>query len=138
MGDGTVQHCSWVTDLGVHKRTGYHLMRGGRARWKMEHETFTTLHNQGYNFEHNDGQGTQHLSAVFATMMLLAFLVDQVPQRGCALFRAVWRKLGRTRLLWERRPALFSPSRRDSMRALFAALWYGWEKSRPILAPDTS
>ena len=48
-----VQHFSWVTDLRVSKRNVYHLMRGGRARWKIENETFNTLKNQGYNFEHN-------------------------------------------------------------------------------------
>ena len=30
---------------------------GGRARWKIENETFNTLKNQGYNFEHNYGHG---------------------------------------------------------------------------------
>jgi hypothetical protein len=33
------------------------VMRGGRARWKIENETFNTLKNQGYNFEHNYGHG---------------------------------------------------------------------------------
>jgi len=138
MGDGTVQHFRWVTDLGVHKRNVYHLMRGGRARWNIENETVNTLKNQGYNFEHNDGHGTQHLSVVFATIMPLAFLVDQVQQRGCALFRAVWRKLGSRRLLWERMRALCYTYRLDAMRALFVALLYGWEKSHPIWATDTS
>ena len=35
-----VQHFSWVTDLRVSTRNVFHLMRGGRARWKIEHETF--------------------------------------------------------------------------------------------------
>jgi hypothetical protein len=35
-----VQHFSWVTDLRVSPRNVYHLMRGGRARWKIENETF--------------------------------------------------------------------------------------------------
>ena len=70
-----VQHWSWVTDLRVHQRTVYHLMRGGRARWEIENETFNTLKNQGYHFEHNYGHGEQHLSVVFATLMMLAFLV---------------------------------------------------------------
>jgi hypothetical protein len=26
-------------------------MKGGRARWRIENETFNTLKNQGYNFE---------------------------------------------------------------------------------------
>src|SRR5712671_5945855 len=70
-GDGKVQHFSWVTDLRVNKRTVFHLMRGGRARWKIENETFNTLKNQGYNFEHNYGHGEQHLSVVFALVMIL-------------------------------------------------------------------
>jgi hypothetical protein len=39
---------------------------------------------------------------VFATVMMLAFLVDQTQQLCCALFQAVWAKLGSKRLLWER------------------------------------
>jgi hypothetical protein len=138
VGDGKVQHFSWVTDLRVNKRNVYRLMRGGRARWKIENETFNTLKNQGYNFEHNYGHGTKNLSAVFATIMMLAFLVDQVQQHCCALFRAVWRKLGSKRLLWERMRALFYTYRLDSMRELFAALLYSWEKPHPIFATDTS
>jgi len=44
-------------------------MRAGRARWKIENETFNTLKNQGYNFEHNYVHGEQNLSVVFATIM---------------------------------------------------------------------
>ena len=106
-GDGKLQHFSWVTDLRVNKRNVYRLMQGGRARWKIENETFNTLKNQGYNFEHNYGHGTKNLSVVFAMLMLLAFLVDQTQQLCCALFQAVWTKLGSKRRLWERMRALF-------------------------------
>jgi hypothetical protein len=133
-----VQHFSWVTDLRVSKRNVYTLMRAGRARWKIENETFNTLKNQGYNFEHNYGHGEQNLSVVLATMMMLAFLVDQTQQLCCALFRAVWTKLGSKRLLWERMRALFYDYRLESMRELLAALFYGFEKPRPILITDTS
>jgi hypothetical protein len=122
IGPHKVQHFSWVTDLRVSTRNVYHLMRGGRARWKIENETFNTLKNQGYPFEHNYGHGEQHLSVVFAMLMLLAFLVDQAQQLGCALFQAVWAKLGSKRLLWERMRALFYTYQLDSMRALFEAL----------------
>ena len=138
VGQAQVQHFSWVTDLRVSKRNVYHLMRGGRARWKIENETFNTLKNQGYNFEHNYGHGEQHLSVVFATMMMLAFLVDQTQQLCCALFRAVWLKLGSKRLLWERLRALFYGYRLESMRALLEALFYGYERHRPLLRTDTS
>jgi hypothetical protein len=138
IGADRVQHFSWVTDLRVSQRNVYHLMRGGRARWKIENETFNTLKNQGYNFEHNYGHGTQNLSVVFAAMMMLAFLVDQTQQLCCALFRAVWTKLGSKRLVWERMRALFYDYRLESMRELFEALWYGIEKPRPLLTIDTS
>ena len=127
-----------MTDLRVSKRNVYHLIRGGRARWKIENETVNTLKNQGYNFEHNYGHGEQNLSVVFATMMMLAFLVDQVQQLCCALFRAVWAKLGSKRLLWERMRALFYDYRLESMRELLEALLYGLEKSHPILRINTS
>jgi hypothetical protein len=45
--DTKVQHFSWVTDLHVSKRNVLHLMRGGRARWKIANETFHTLKNPG-------------------------------------------------------------------------------------------
>jgi hypothetical protein len=134
----TVQHFSWVTDLRVNKGTVYQIMRGGRARWRIENETFNTLKNQGYHFEHNYGHGYQHLSVVFAVLMMLAFCVDQVQQVCCPLFQAVWAKLGSKRRLWERMRALFYDYALDSMRHLFEALLYGWKKTSPILAVDSS
>src|SRR5438132_3006161 len=138
MGADKVQHFSWVTDLRVNKRNVYQLMRGGRARWKIENETCNTLKNQGDNFEHNDGHGMQNLSVVFAMLMLLAFLVDQTQQLCCALFRAVWAKLGSKRMLWERMRALFSDDAFASKRQLFEALLYGFQKCSPIVAMDSS
>ena len=90
-------------------------MRGGRARWKIENETFNTLKNQGYHLEHNFGMGEKNLSVVFAMLEMLAFLVDQVQQLCCALFRAAWKKLGSKRELWERMRALFKDFLFDSM-----------------------
>jgi hypothetical protein len=132
-----VQHFSWVTDLRVTKGTVYQLMRGGRARWRIENETFNTLKNQGYHFEHNFGHGYQHLSVVFAVLMMLAFLVDQVQQMCCPLFQAVWAKLGSKRRLWERMKALFYDYALESMRHLFEALFYGWKKTAPLLVDSS-
>src|SRR5215470_14517182 len=138
MGHDKVQHFSWITDLRVTKRNVFHLMRGGRARWKIENETFNTLKNQGYHFEHNYGHGEQHLSVVFAMLMMLAFLVDQAQQLCCALFRAVWRKRGSKRLLWEPMRALFYTYALISMRQLFEALLYGFKRSNPLVPMDSS
>ena len=138
IGQDKVQHFSWITDLRVTKRNVFHLMRGGRARWKIENETFNTLKNQGYHFEHNYGHGEQHLAVVFAMLMMLAFLVDQAQQLCCALFRAVWLKLGSKRLLWERMRALFYTYALTSMRQLFEALLYGFKRSSPRVPMDSS
>ena len=138
IGQETVQHFSWVTDLRVNKRNVYKLMRDGRARWKIENETFNTLKNQGYHFEHNYGHGEENLSVVFATLMMLAFLVDQTQQLCCALFQAVWAKLGSKRRLWERMRALFYDYAMESMRQLLESLFYGLKKSEPIFAVDSS
>jgi hypothetical protein len=136
--NGKVQHFSWITDLRVHKGTVYRLMQGARARWRIENETFNTLKNQGYHFEHNFGHGYQHLSVVFAILMMLAFLVDQVQQLCCPLFQAAWAKWGSKRLLWEKMRALFYDYALDSMQHLFETLLYGLKKSAPLLAFDTS
>jgi len=133
-----VQHFSWITDLRVNKGTVDQIMRGGRARWRIENETFNTLKNQGYHFEHNFGHGYQHLSVVFAILMMLAFLVDQVQQLCCPLFQAVWANLGSKRRLWEKMRALFYHYALTSMRHLFEALFYGLKKPTPVFAVDSS
>src|SRR5690349_19818408 len=131
VGPDKVQHFSWVTDLRVHQRNVYKLMRGGRARWKIENETFNTLKNQGYNFEHNYGHGEQNLSVVFAMLMMLAFLVDQTQQLCCALFRAVWAKLGSKRMMWERLRSHFYHFTFQSMEHLYQVILHDLAKELP-------
>jgi len=133
-----VQHCSWVTDFRVTKSNVYKRMQGGRARWKIDNETCNTLKNQGDNFDHTDGHGEQNLSVVLATLMMLAFLVDQTQHFCCGLFQAVWEKLGSKRLLWERMRALFFDYALEPMRQLLEALFYGLKKSAPQCALDSS
>jgi len=132
------QYFSWVTDFRVNKDNVYKLMRGGRARWKIENETFHTLKNQGDNFDHHYGHGEQNLSVVLAVLMMLAFLVDQTQQLCCALFRVGWEKLGSKRVLWERIRALFFDYALESMRQLLEALFYGLKKSAPQFDVDSS
>jgi hypothetical protein len=78
MGQKTTYHNSWVTDLAVSRDNVVELVQGGRARWKIENETFNTLKNQGYHIEHNFGHGTQHLSMNFFVLNLLAFYIHQI------------------------------------------------------------
>jgi hypothetical protein len=67
----------WVTDLPVTLKNVNEFMKGARARFHIENQTFNTLKNQGYEFEHNYGHGKKHLNHVFTHLMMLAFLIDQ-------------------------------------------------------------
>jgi hypothetical protein len=116
---------SWVTDLEITKENAEAIMRAGRARWKIENETFNTMKNQGYNLGHNYGLGQKNLSAVFAILMMLAFLVDQVQQMSCWLFQAAWKKLGSKRALWELMRNIFRMYLVDSMETVFRVMVYG-------------
>lgn len=129
---------SWVTDFTLTKQNAYHLMRGGRARWKIENETFNTLKNQGYQFEHNFGHGEQNLSVVFAMLMMLAFLVDQIEQLCCPLFRATWQRFGSKRLLWDNLRSHFRHFVFESMRHLYEVMLLDLGKERSLPAYDTS
>ena len=105
--NGRQPHFSWVTNLPIGDSNVMDSMRAGLARWRIENETFNTLKNQGYNFEHNFGRGEKHLATVFAYPMMLAFLVDQIQQRCCRLFRAAQAEAGRPSYFWEQLRALF-------------------------------
>jgi hypothetical protein len=129
---------SWVTDLTITRDNALHLTRGGRARWKIENETFNTLKNQGYQFEHNFGHGKQNLSVVFAMLMMLAFLVDQTQQLCCPLFRAIWQKFGSKRALWDNLRSHFRHIVFMSMQHLYAVMLCDLAKELPAPKLDTS
>jgi hypothetical protein len=126
-----MQHFCWITDFTITQEKAFQIMRGGRARWKIENETFNTLKNQGYNFGHNFGLGKKNLSVVFVMLMMLAFLVDQALQLCCALFNEVWRKLGSKRALWEDIRSMFRFFEIDSMESLYRAILYGIKAKLP-------
>ncbi len=130
---GKTQHWVWVTDILLTPENVYHIMRGGRARHKIENETFNTLKNQGYQFEHNFGHGYQHLSTVFAHLMLLAFFVDQLQQLGCPLFRRALARFVSKKSLWERKRCFFFEFLITSIQALWEALAYGHQAGPIIL-----
>jgi hypothetical protein len=134
---GQTQHFSWITDFTITHKNAFTLMRGGRARWKIENETFNTLKNQGYHFEHNFGHGHHHLSSVFAFLMMLAFAVDQAQQLACQLFQAAWAKAGSKRSLWEKLRALFNELPMESMTMIWRAIAFGFHVERVIIH-DTS
>jgi hypothetical protein len=69
---------SWVTDIKITSKNIKELVKCGRARWKIENETFNTLKNQGYHIEHNFGHGKKNLSFTFYLLNVLAFYTHQI------------------------------------------------------------
>jgi hypothetical protein len=133
--DGKEVNFSWITNIEITKDNVYQLMRGGRTRWKVENETFNTLKNQGYNFEHNYGHGKQHLCTIFGMLMMLAFLIDQVQQACCGLFQAAWKKCGAKIVLWEKIRVTFQIFKISSWVAYYEAIAEGF---KGIASLDTS
>jgi hypothetical protein len=131
--DGQERVWTWVVEMELTRANVSQVMRGGRARWRIENETFNTLKNQGYHFEHNYGHGDKHLSVVLALLMMAAFLIDQVQQHCNALFAEARRKKGPKCALWEALRNLFAAFEVSSMRDIYEAIAYGYE--RPHLKP---
>ena len=136
--DGKIRHFSWITDFTIDYHNACQLMRGGRARWKIENETFNTLKNQGYHFEHNFGHGNNHLSVVLAMLMMLAFAIDQAQQLACQLFQAAWEKCSSKRFLWERMRSQFSELPVDSMSDIWQAIAFGFHIEGRIVIHDST
>ncbi len=116
---GKVTRWSWITNIPLNARSVEAVMRAGRARWKIENETFNTLKNQGYNFEHNYGHGKQNLATILALLMFLAFTVDQMIQRCWRLFRQARGGLRTKAKLWDIVRSLFKVQPFPTMEALY-------------------
>lgn len=119
---GKIRTFSWATTIKLNKANLIKIMRIGRARWKIENETFNTLKNQGYQFNHNFGHGFKHLSTFLAYMMLLAFQVDQIFQKCSMAFNRIW-KAAKTKVkLWNMARSIFSTTIIPSFKELYRKL----------------
>ncbi len=118
----TIYYSSWVTDVNLTKANIADVVKGARCRWKIENETFNTLKNQGYNFEHNFGHGNNNLSAVMAYLMMIAFAVDQVQEHTSKYFELALKKEGRKLYLWEKLRATFFNFIIDSWETLYRVI----------------
>lgn len=85
---------SFITDLPVAQETVAELAACGRARWKIENETFNVLKTRGYNLEHSFGHGKQNLAALLATLNLLAFAFHTICDQAEDLWRLARAKAG--------------------------------------------
>jgi len=116
---GKKQYFSWVTSFKINDDNVFDLMRAGRARWKIENETFNTLKNNGYNFEHNYGHGNNNLCSVMTMLMLLAFLIDQVQFLCCDLRKKLKKKCGAWYSVFEKIRSMFQIIIWDSWQQLY-------------------
>jgi DDE family transposase len=64
---------AWVTSLAITKYNVAEIVACGRARWKIENESFNVMKNHGYELEHNFGHGQKFLAMTLAALNLLAF-----------------------------------------------------------------
>jgi len=120
--NGSTKYWSWVTDINLSKKTVKLVMKGGRTRWRIENETFNTLKNQGYHFEHNYGHGEKNLCTNLAILMFLAFLIDQAQQICCDLFNSAVKKAGRKLYFWEELRNFFTKFLFESWDLLYGVI----------------
>ena len=78
---------SFVTDLPVTSGNVAELAACGRARWKIENETFNVLKTNGYHLEHNFGHGKETLASVLVTLNLLAFALHTAARLALLAWR---------------------------------------------------
>jgi hypothetical protein len=70
--------------------------------------------------------------------MMLAFLVDQIQQIACPVFRAARKKAGCKRELWENIRAAFRLFFLDSMETIYRLIIAGPQRIPPTHAIDSS
>ena len=73
----------------------------------------------------NFGHGSEYLHTVFAYLMMLAFLIDQVQQLCCAFFQAALLKMERKKYLWEKLRSLFFNFLIESWEQCYHAITQG-------------
>jgi hypothetical protein len=125
---------TFITDHKITKNMAADIAKGGRTRSKIENETFNTLKNQNYHFEHNYGHGKKHLSSVFVSLMFLAFLIDQIQEACCNVFQAAHKKSHSRIVLWERIRGLFLEFYINKWEDIYLSIIYGHRAG--YLEPD--
>jgi len=94
-------HNSFVTDLAVTAASVAELAACGRARWKIENETFNVLKTGGYNLEHNFGHGKQTLASLLVVLNLLAFAFHSAARLAVLAWREAVTARGATYRFFE-------------------------------------
>ncbi|ASJ74601.1 transposase [Granulosicoccus antarcticus] len=120
---GKEHNWQWISSLQITPENAEQIMRAGRARWKIENETFNAAKNQGYHMGHSYGHGKQYLSSVLGGLMFLAFLIDQVQESFCRVFGEIRIHHKSRRNLWERLRAAFTTVKASEWEG-FMRFWH--------------
>ncbi len=105
-------HNSFFTSLEVTADNVAAIARAGRARWKIENETFHSLARHGYHLKHNFGHGQDGLANLLATLNLFAFTLHSVLDCVADLWRRCRHKAGTRRRFF------------DKLRVLSEMFWF--------------
>lgn len=124
-------HNAWVTNHAVSHRNVSQLSMLGRTRWKVENENINVLKTKGYNLEHNFGHGDSHLSNVFFTLNLLAYLLHTAQHLVNEAYRLLRETLSVRRTFFNDLKALTRYIVFDSWESLFAFMIEGLELDMP-------
>ena len=111
---------AWATSHTITAANVAEIVVAARTRWKIENENNNTLKTKGYHFEHNFGHGKQHLSNLFATMILMAFLLHTALDWVDESYRTIRSLLPSRRTFFEHLRALLHYLPFDSWDQLMA------------------
>jgi len=97
---GEILTMEWITNIPLSIDNIQAVVKAGRTRWKIENETFNTLKNQGYYYDHNFGHGKKYLAQNLAQLMLIAFTFDQIQHLLSPLFNKALIICKSKKMLW--------------------------------------
>lgn len=120
---GNTTTFTWITNISLAQNKLFSIMKAARARWKIENETFNTLKNLGYKFEHNYGHGNDHLSTMFAYLMFYAFYLDQLIQACCHIFQEIVKIVTTKVRIWAAIRAIFQTTFCHSMEVIYQTVF---------------
>jgi hypothetical protein len=116
---GEILTMEWITDIPLSIGNIQAVVKAGRARWKIENETFNTLKNQGYNYTHNFGHGKKYLAQNLAQLMLIAFTFDQMQHLLSPLFNKALTVCKSKKMLWLKLREIFDLIPCENMETIY-------------------
>ena len=114
----SLYHNTFATDYEINKNNIKEIVSAGRTRWKIENQNNNTLKTKGYNLKHNYGHGKQHLSALLASLNILAFLTHTILEWFDTCYQLLRKHLSCRKTFFDDMRALMRYLRFDNWRHL--------------------